>query len=858
MSNRNFLTFTKMPFYLVLFLFFIILSFFVMCKDNDNTNKVVKVESISINGGNQSFQIDSVVPLTVTVAPGNATNKKVEWSSDDENIITIDNDGQITALSIGTAHITATAKDGSGHADTITIYVIYAYSGNTENPFRWTFQEEIPGWTSYSNGYKDMTTDAPYLNGMTLFGSAHKMRWLQGQATQAVGFSSSCIQTIIGNDNAFLQIENIQGPFNLKLFYTNAVPTGAGSRYPVLYVNDNKVKQGPLAATSNGTNTARTLNYNYFQNDKVNIQLKAVGAFHLYDVILSKEMGIPVNNIIINNGLDFSMNAGELKKLSFSVLPAEADDKGVVWNSSDTSVATVSLEGLVIGVGSGTATITAMSTDSSGTFGSVTVTIAFVPISDITISGGNFSIAEGNTKNLVADITPSNASNKLLKWSSSDKNVAEVSVSGILRALSPGQTVITATADDGSNVYNTVTVTVTAPQGGMTPLEIFNSLKGQKVTTFGWADMANDGAGLSYANPASLTLINDATYPSANAKYLAFIDANYSSRPTIASNGVLSGGTVNDNPKFIIISGDIDLSNGRINDNDKSFYNQFNPASPYARVNGDIIFNLGNNTTIIGINNARIMFGGIRINNKSNVIIRNITFWDAHGSTANDTSKPGYSESKAGIDALVVQGTSNGVWVDHCLFTNGTCNDMIRNYNHDGAFDIPRGKNVTVSWTEFTNYDKVMLVAGSDSADNAVAEDRQITLHHNYFHYTTQRMPRTRGTQMHVYNNYYNDIGVEGNNGSFMGPGWGAQFIVENNYFGSKRGDKKIEWFDTNPSLYPVKFYYNGNNQTVTSWWGRVSDQKPWIPAYLYPLDDCMNLPAIIPDNAGPSLVFNK
>jgi len=396
------------------------------------------------------------------------------------------------------------------------------------------------------------------------------------------------------------------------------------------------------------------------------------------------------------------------------------------------------------------------------------------------------------------------------------------------------------------------------PGDYMTPQEIFASLKGKKVTTNGWADQANSGAGLSYANPVSLILIDDASYPAAKDKYQAFINANVANANINSGTGVISGGTLKNDQKFIIISGDIDLSNGRINDNDKSFYDKFNTASPYGRVNGDIALKIGSNTTIIGINNARIMFGGLNINNSSNIIIRNVTFYDAHGSTENDTSKTGYENSKASIDALVVQGNSDGVWVDHCKFTDGTCKDLSRNFNHDGSFDIPKGKNITVSWCEFTNHDKVMLVAGSDSAQNAVAADRQITLHHIYFHGTTQRMPRTRGTQMHVYNNFYENIGNAANTGSFMGPGWGAEFIVENNYFSSKTG-KTVEWFDTSAD-YPVKFYYNDNNisNSNTSWWGRASDPKPWTPAYQYTPDNSSGLPKSLPAEAGPVLKFMK
>jgi len=475
--------------------------------------------------------------------------------------------------------------------------------------------------------------------------------------------------------------------------------------------------------------------------------------------------------------------------------------------------------------------------------------------------GNDFELTEGGEVTIIPQVLPSDASNKSLNWSSDDNAVATVNQNGLVTAVSVGEAVITAAAMDGSGVSGSVKVTVTEeeidpPPSGelMTPQEIFASLKGQSITTNGWADRANDGAGLSYANPASLTLIDDTIYPTAEAKYNAFIQANIPSPNINSAQGTISG-TVSDAHKFIILSGDIDLSNGRISDSDKTFYDQFNANND--RVNGDIVLNLGSNTTIIGIDNARIKFGGIRINNKSNVIIRNVTFYDAHGSTEKDTASSGNSASKASIDALVVQGTSNGVWVDHCKFTDGTCNDMIRNYNHDGSFDIPAGKNITVSWCEFTNHDKVMLVAGSDSLTEVT--DRQITLHHNYFHAATQRMPRTRGTQMHVYNNYYDNIGVSGNSGYCMGPGMNAHFIVENNFFGSfysSSNTKIVDYYDN--ATYPAIVWSAGNNKTVARSTNDTGNSKPWEPAYVYTLEPNNGLPASIPAGAGPVLEFRK
>ena len=471
-------------------------------------------------------------------------------------------------------------------------------------------------------------------------------------------------------------------------------------------------------------------------------------------------------------------------------------------------------------------------------------------IDNVTINEGNFSLLAGQTKKLSVTIIPVKAPNKNINWTSSNTNTATVNDSGLVTAHTKGETTITATAHDGSNKSCSIMLTVMPPGGSITPEDIFSLLKGKRVTTNGWADLYDDGYGLSYSSPQNCILLDDAAYPNPPDKRQVFTNA-----------------INNENAKFIIVSGDIDLSDGRITDTDHSYFDQFNPASPYRRINGDISFNIGSNTTIIGIDNARLMFGGLNISNKSNIIIRNITFWDAHGSTANDTGKPGYTESKASATALQI-GDSGviGLWVDHCKFTDGTCNDMVRNYNHDGAFDIKKGNYITVSWTEFTNHDKVMLV-GSNETQYLTIEDREITLHHNYFHNTTQRMPRTRGTHMHVYNNFYTQIGVSGNNGSCMGPGLNARFIVENNYFDTGSffavGTRIVDYKDNeepyvgNPDYFAV-VYNTGNNLSIP-WsikdpdWGY---NKHWEPVYMYTLDDNTMLPALIPASAGPVL-FN-
>ena len=333
--------------------------------------------------------------------------------------------------------------------------------------------------------------------------------------------------------------------------------------------------------------------------------------------------------------------------------------------------------------------------------------------------------------------------------------------------------------------------------------DVISAEPGKAVQTFGWADTGK----MAYAAAKEITVIDDATYPDPKAKKNAFLKAVGSSKAT-----------------FVILSGDIDLNDGLISDADHSYYDQFSSSS-HQRLHDDNMFNIASNTTIIGVNNARLMFGGFNIRDASDVIIRNVTFYDAHGSTEYDTRDENHMSSKASMDALTIRDSKN-VWIDHCTFTDGVCEDLTRNYNHDGQLDIPAGKAVTISYCEFTNHDKVMLVGSGEKALNP--DERQVTLHHNYFHQTTQRTPRTRGTYMHIYNNVYDQIGYKTNPGYSLGPGTNGQFIVENNYFGEHKG-KIVDWYDQSSSeSQRLKYYEKGNNV--------LSYSKSIVPGF--PLDE--------------------
>ncbi|MDE6268331.1 MAG: Ig-like domain-containing protein, partial [Muribaculaceae bacterium] len=74
----------------------------------------ILVSAITLNETEVSLRVNGSVTLTAEVAPNDATNGSIVWSTSDEKIATVDTEGKVTAVALGEAVITATAADGSG------------------------------------------------------------------------------------------------------------------------------------------------------------------------------------------------------------------------------------------------------------------------------------------------------------------------------------------------------------------------------------------------------------------------------------------------------------------------------------------------------------------------------------------------------------------------------------------------------------------------------------------------------------------------------------------------------------------------------------------------------------------------
>lgn len=140
--------------------------------------------------------------------------------------------------------------------------------------------------------------------------------------------------------------------------------------------------------------------------------------------------------------------------LSARILPEDANHKNVMWNSSNTDVATVN-DGVVSTVSTGDAVITV--TTEEGDFKdtcSVTVTPdaqPVIPVEGVSISETEKVLKEGEEFTLTATVSPGDATSQAISWSSSGTDVATVDSGGHVKAVKAGKASITATTVDGGH-----------------------------------------------------------------------------------------------------------------------------------------------------------------------------------------------------------------------------------------------------------------------------------------------------------------------------------------------------------------------------------------------------------------------
>ncbi|MEQ8174254.1 MAG: Ig-like domain-containing protein [Syntrophomonadaceae bacterium] len=156
---------------------------------------------------------------------------------------------------------------------------------------------------------------------------------------------------------------------------------------------------------------------------------------------------IAPTKVTLNKG-SMTLLVGKSETLKATVLPLNASNKEVSWQSSDPSVASVDKKGRVSGKKAGNARITVRTKQGSKT-ATCLVTVGYVAVSSIRLNKTNLTIGVDDTFQLEATIKPAGASNQEIRWESSDSLVVSVDKNGRLTGVGQGNSTVTAQTEDG-------------------------------------------------------------------------------------------------------------------------------------------------------------------------------------------------------------------------------------------------------------------------------------------------------------------------------------------------------------------------------------------------------------------------
>lgn len=343
-------------------------------------------ESISLSSNQLTMYVGDTNDLIATIKPPSLSNTTVTWTSNNSNIVNVVN-GVVEAKGVGTATITATTKDGVSANCIITVR-----------------EKKVE-----VSSIKLNTSNISLNEGNTY------------QLTATIFPENASDRTLTWSTNS-----------------PNVVTVDTNGKITAISI-------GQAIITAKATNGVIT-------TCEVNV------------------LPIQVSSITLSTQSKI-LYLGTTYNLTAIVKPENANDKTLTWFSSDSSIVTVSSNGLVTAKSVGTAMVTAKSTNGIST--SCVFTVCDILPESLILSSNIKDLDIGQSFKLIGIVTPSNATNKSVTWSSSDTSVATVTQSGEVKAVGNGNAIITAETNNG--IKETCEITAYTPVSGV--YELFLNIK---------------------------------------------------------------------------------------------------------------------------------------------------------------------------------------------------------------------------------------------------------------------------------------------------------------------------------------------------------------------------------------------
>ena len=418
---------------------------------NASGDTTTAVTGVTLNKTSTTLAVGASETLTATVAPDNATNKNVTWTSSNNNVATV-NDGVVTAVAAGTATITVTTEDGGKTATCRVTVNPVAVTGVTLNKTTTTLlvgaTESLTAtvapeiatnknvtWSSSNTAVATVSNGV--VTGVSVGTATITVTTEDGsktaECTITVTYAPATSITISGNNSLVVGGATSQLTATVAPAGANQAVTWSSGSTSVATVN---ATTGVVTAVAPGTAVITA-------TSAADSTVKAT-----YTVTVTAAP-ILVTGVTLNE-TTLTLAIGATATLIPTIAPADATNQNVTWSTNADTIATVDSTGKVTAVKEGTATIT-VTTEDGGKTATCTVTVVkAIPVAGVTLNKSAVELLVGASQTLTASVAPAEATNKNLTWASTDSTVATVDATGKITALKAGYALISVTTEDGS------------------------------------------------------------------------------------------------------------------------------------------------------------------------------------------------------------------------------------------------------------------------------------------------------------------------------------------------------------------------------------------------------------------------
>ena len=312
--------------------------------------------SITLNKSEVALLKDKTVTLKATLTPSDLSDKSVTWKSSNTKVATVTSDGKVTAVKNGTATITCTSA-ALGLSATCKVTVGKVTLDKSEMIMR-KGKTEVLTATVYPTSLADksVTWQSSDTEVATVTSTGKVKGIKDGTVTitctsNATGLKATCKVKVVTGNITLNMSEAVIEKGNTVTLKAKVTPTTLTDKSVTWVSSNTKV----ATVTSNGT--VKGVKYG---TATITCTSNATG--------LSAACKVTVGKVVISES-DVTIKKSRTTQLTATIYPSSLEDKSVIWESSNTAVATVSSDGKVKGIKAGTVTITCTSvaTDLKGT-----------------------------------------------------------------------------------------------------------------------------------------------------------------------------------------------------------------------------------------------------------------------------------------------------------------------------------------------------------------------------------------------------------------------------------------------------------------------------------------------------------